>query len=121
MNNWLKIQVEKEVFMDILEGLNNSVISSEEWTPERGPIFLECEEDQIIADVFECIFEGQGRWLIIFNPILPGKVAPHMPPTPIKDSLREVPERKPPRPARPMREFLHSMTKPWHGYYIKDQ
>lgn len=118
----MKITVSKEQFMDIRDGLNNSLIATEEWDPDKGMLFIMCEEEIIVADVMECIREGQGRWLIIFIPLLPGNTPPHMPPNPISRSLEEVPvEKIPEKPKRPMREFLESITKPWHGYYVNDQ
>ena len=49
----MKITVEKEQFQEILAGLNNALYSDEEWDPLKGLLFIECEEDQIIADVME--------------------------------------------------------------------
>jgi hypothetical protein len=115
----MKIVVTREQFQDILEGLNNALIATEEWDPDKGMLFIECEEDIIVADVLECTREGQGRWLVIFHALLPGKQPPCMPVNPISGALREVPKisEKPKRQSRNMREFLNSMTKPWHGYY----
>lgn len=118
----MKIEVSREQFCDIRDGLNNSLIAPEEYNPHEGMLFILCEEDIIVADVLECIREGQGRYLIIFHALLPGKNPPHMPANPISGSLNEVEEPKiSEKPKRPMREFLESITKPWHGYYVNDQ
>ena len=114
----MKITVSREQFQDIMDGLNNSLLATEEWDPDKGMLFIECEEDIIAADVLECIREGQGRWLVIFQALLPGKPAPIMPSNPISSALEETPKNseKRKRPPRDMRKFLESMTKPWHGY-----
>lgn len=113
----LKIEVSEEQFESITQGLLNNVIATEEWNPDKGLLFLKCGEDQVISDVLECENVGQGRWLIIFQPIVPGPVPQYKTETPVSNALKEVSE-KPKRPKRPMNEFLKKMTKPWHGYYV---
>lgn len=110
----MKVQVSREQFLDIRDGLNNSIIATQSWDPDEGMLFIECEEDIIVADVFECMPQSQGRFLIIFNPLLPKNGSVH---TPISGALEEV--REPQRPKRSNREILKSLTKPWHGYYVE--
>jgi hypothetical protein len=113
----MKIKVEKEQYDDIVNGLNNALYTNEEWTPEKGFLFIKCGEDQVIADVMECERAGQGRWLIIFSPI---GVAPRMlSDKPVSEALEEVEEPKiPQKPKSDMRKFLNSITKPWNGYNV---
>ena len=113
----MNIQVNREQFEDIKNCLNNSIISTEEWDPEKGMLLIKCEDDLIVTEVKECENVGQGRWLIIFVPILPGVVMGDFD-KPVSSAVSEIPE-KPKRPPRPMKAFLESMTKPWHGYIEK--
>lgn len=107
----MKIQVSREQFDSIASYMLNHVYSPEEWDPMKGLLFLECEDDQVIAEVLECTRAGQGRWLIIFQII--GGVRDID--KPISGALSEVPE----RPKRSVKDFAKAYTKPWHGYYIK--
>lgn len=111
----MNIIVNKEQFDEIKNCLNNSLISTEQWTHEKGSLLIKCEDDMIVADVMECDNVGQGRWLLIFVPVLPGVTVKQYE-KPISHSLEEIPVT--PTPKRPMKEFLESITKPWHGYYV---
>lgn len=89
----MKIKVSSEVFEEIKAGRLNNVISAEEWSPMKGLLFLVCGDVQLIADVFECVEESGGRWLIIFSPIStePSKVDnSEKPENPISSALEEV-------------------------------
>jgi hypothetical protein len=114
----MKITVEKEQFQEILDGLNNALYSDEEWDPLKGLLFIECEEDQIIADVMECEEVSPRRWLIVFAPI--GGKCPKYD-TPISGALEEVPKPKPKTNTVAIRKFLHAMTMQNNGYYVDDQ
>lgn len=106
----MEVKVPKESFDEMKEGLLNHIISTEEWEPMKGLLFIESGEEQLIAEVLECTNLGQGRFLIVFAPI--GSAAP-LYDKPVSMALEEVPE-----PNRSLKPFLESMTKPWHGYKV---
>lgn len=115
----MKITVEKEVFEEITAGRLNHVISSEQWTSMKGVLFIENGEDQVIADVIECLPES-GRWLIMFEPILGGRTTPHYDTkTPISEAVVEAePPKNSEKRKRDLMAFLKSMTEPFNGYYL---
>lgn len=116
----MNIQVNREYFEDIKNGLNNSLISNEQWDPEKGNLMIQCEDDIMFAEVKECENIGQCRWLLIFIPIVPG-MSTSINSAPISGAVREVipeEERRPKGDGKALRRFLNNMTKPWHGYHI---
>lgn len=115
----MNVTVDREKFDNVAASLDNTLITTEEWTPEKGILALECDDDLIVADVMECEYVGHGRWLLVFVPIGPG-VAPKLD-HPITKALEEIPEipKIPEETKRANRDFLRRMTKPWNGYYEK--
>lgn len=118
------VEVSKEIFDEVKAGRMNSVTASEDWTPEKGMIFIQHGEDVVVADFIESIYESQGKWIIVFQPLLvdlPAVPIPSEEPR-IEQKVEDVPKEDSPKisekPKRDPRKFLRSITKPWHGYYV---